>query len=235
VKLLGWIPARGGSRGVPGKNKRLLGGRPLIAHTIVAARDSGCLERIQVSSDDPEIMQLACAAGADAPWQRPAELATDCSPVIESLLYDLDRLEREQHYQPDAVMLLQPTSPFRSCATIRAAVSMFASAGGESVISVSPAREHPYWCKRILKDGTLFPFLAEADEATRRQDLPPAHCLNGVVYVASRDTIISKRSFYSEHSQALVIAGEQEALDIDTPYDWQVAEALWNSTVGARP
>jgi CMP-N,N'-diacetyllegionaminic acid synthase len=227
-KILGWIPARWHSKGLPGKNKRVLGDDPLIVHAIRTAHQAACLDRIMVSTDDPEIARLARAAQADVPWMRPAELAADDSPVIESVIYDLERLRVEHDYSPDAVMLLQATSPFRTPETIRAASTMFAEAGGESVVSVRPAREHPHWCQRIAEDGALEPFSPEAPQTLRRQALLPAYHLAGVVYVASLATILSRRSFYSPRTKALVISSEKEALDIDTPFDWRVAEALWD-------
>jgi len=227
-KLLGWIPARGNSKGVPGKNQRVLGGNPLIVHAIASAQQAACLDRLIVSTDDAEIEQLAAAAGAEVPWLRPADLATDHSPVIESVVYDLHRLKSERGYCPDGVMLLQVTSPFRSPETVRAAAEMFAQAAGESVISVSPAGEHPHWCKRLAEDGSIEPFLPDAPVPARRQELTPAYILNGVVYVASVATILSQRSFYSSRTHALVISSRKESLDIDTQFDWFIAEALWN-------
>jgi len=227
-KILGWIPARANSKGVPGKNKRILGSQPLIVHAIRTAQLAACLDRIVVSTDDPEIAGLALGAQAEVPWMRPAELATDHSPVTESAVYDLDRLRAEQDYRPDAMLLLQPTSPFRTSGTIRAAVEIFARSGGESVISVSAARQHPHWMKTISEDGRLDAFLPEATLAcARRQELSSAYCLNGVLYLASVENILSKRTFYSPRTRALVISNEKEALDIDTPFDWLVAEALW--------
>jgi CMP-N-acetylneuraminic acid synthetase len=228
MQLLGWIPARGNSKGVPGKNKRALGDNPLIVHAIVSAQQAACLDRLMVSTDDPEIARLATVARAEVPWMRPADLATDQSPVIESVLYDLHRLKAERGYCPDGVMLLQATSPFRSPETVRAAAEMFANGAGESVISVSPASEHPHWCKRLAQDGAIEPILPDAPVPTRRQELTPAYILNGAVYVASVETILSKRSFYSSRPHALVISSKKESLDIDTPFDWLIAEALWN-------
>jgi CMP-N,N'-diacetyllegionaminic acid synthase len=227
-KILGWIPARANSKGVPGKNQRTLGNKPLIVHAITSAQQAACLDRVMVSTDDPAIAQLAVAAGAEVPWMRPVELATDHSPVIESVMYDLRRLKAEGNYSPDGVMLLQATSPFRTTETIRAAGEIFANAAGESVISVSPAGEHPHWCKRLAEDGSIEPFFPDVTVATRRQDLTPAYILNGLVYVASVETIFSKHSFYSSRTRALVISSKRESLDIDTPFDWFVAEALWN-------
>ncbi len=182
-KILGWIPARANSKGVPGKNKRVLGNQPLILHAILTAHLAACLDRIVVSTDDREIARLALGARAEVPWMRPAELATDQSP--------------------------------------------FARSGGESVVSVSSSREHPHWSKRIAEDGSLEAFLPDVLIPARRQELTPVYCLNGVLFLASVETILSKRSFYSPRTRALVISSEKEALEIDTPFDWLVAEALW--------
>jgi CMP-N-acetylneuraminic acid synthetase len=227
-KILGWIPARQHSKGVPGKNKRVLGGQPLIVHAIRSAQRAACLDRIVVSTDDPEIAELAREAQADVPWLRPRELAADDSPVLESAIYDLERLQAERNYSPDAVMLLQATSPYRTAETIREARDMFVQAEGESVVSVIPAREHPHWCRRIAEDGSLEAFSPEVSGTLQRQALLPAYRLAGVVYVASVVTILSMRSFYSSRTKALIISSEKEALDIDTPFDWLVAEALWS-------
>ncbi len=224
---LGWIPARGGSKGVPGKNKRMLGDKPLVVHTIHTARASGCFDRIVVSTDDPEIAGLASQAGAEVPWLRPEELATDEASVMDSLRYDLDRLRAERDYSPDGVMLLQPTSPFRTVDTVRSAAGMLDAGQSESVVSVSPSREHPYWCKRITPDGMLESFLAAAPTSTRRQDLVPVYVVNGVIYAAPAVVIASQRSFLGARTRALLISNEAESLDIDTPFDWLVAEAAW--------
>ncbi len=233
MRLLGWIPARGSSKGIPAKNKRMLGNKPLIVHTIAAARAAGCFDRILVSTDDREIARLAIEAGVEVPWMRPPELAGDESEVIDALLHDLSALQTECRYRPEAVIGLQPTSPFRSAETIRSAAAMLAS--GPSVVSVSPVRDHPYWCRRVAEDGTLLPFLSDIDRAVRRQDLPPAYVLNGAIYAAPVDTIMSHRTFCMPDTRALIISDESESLDIDTELDWLVAEALWRQTLRGKP
>lgn len=224
-RVLGLVPARGGSKGVPRKNVRLLWGRPLLVHTLEAARGAGCLDRLVVSTDDQAIAQVAEGAGVPVPWLRSRELAEDRSNVVDAALEALDKLEGSEGYRPEAVCLLQPTSPFRTVQTIRRAVDLFASSGGESVVSVSPARDHPYWCKRVNADGTLSDFVAGADVPVSRQELPPVFRVNGAVYVATVDTLRSARSFHSRRTRALVI-DEREALDIDTPLDWEIASGL---------
>jgi len=224
--ILGLIPARGGSKGLPGKNIRPLGGSPLVAHTIHCALRSGCFDRVLVSTDDRAIAEVARQCGAEAPWLRPQELAADDSPVIEAVLHALEWLERDDEYVPEAVALLQPTSPFRSVQTIRRGVELF-RASGDSVVSVSVSPVHPYWCKRIDSAGFLGPFICGVEVPRSRQELPPAYVLNGVLYVARTSTLRRCRSFYGDRAHALVVS-DQEGLDIDTPMDWDIAEFFWN-------
>jgi CMP-N-acetylneuraminic acid synthetase len=226
VRILGLIPARAGSKGIPGKNLKLLGGRPLVAHSIEAARQADCLDRILVSTDAQEIADVARRHGAEVPWLRPADLATDTASIEDVVLHALRSLA-EEGYRPEAVMVLQPTSPFRSARTIRSAMELCERFAGDSVVSVSEAREHPFWCKRIALDGTLQPWEPSVSVPSRRQDLPPAYCLNGVVYLASADTLHTRRSLYSQHTRALVVP-EGESLDLDLPSDWEIAECLWH-------
>jgi len=221
------VPARGGSKGVPGKNIRPLGNKPLIAHTIETARASLCFDRLVASTDSETIAAVAQTYGAEVPWLRPPELATDNANILDAVLYTLDRLKSEENYVPDAVMLLQPTSPFRSVATIQAAVKLFQMAGPESVISVSPARDHPYLCKRIDERGVLQDFVSAENRPVNRQQLPHAYSLNGMIYLTAMETLLGKRSFYSDRPQALVVP-EEESVDIDTHRDWEMAECVWS-------
>jgi len=226
-KNLALIPARGGSKGLPGKNTKLLGGLPLIAHTLQAARESQCFDRLVVSTDSPSIAEVAIHHGADVPFLRPAALATDKASVVDVALHAIEFLSKE--YVADTLMLLQPTSPFRSAATIKTAFELFAQTG-RSVISVNRTRDHPYWCMRIEADGSLQRWLGNVEIPLTRQDLPPTYTLNGAIYLASIATLKVKGSFYSDPSQALVME-EREAIDIDTPLDWSIAECLFTLRV----
>ncbi|MBI5631843.1 MAG: acylneuraminate cytidylyltransferase family protein [Elusimicrobia bacterium] len=218
--ILGFIPARKGSKGLPGKNARLLGGMPLVAHTIRAGLTSKCLDRLLVSTDSPAIARIAKDHGAEAPWLRPAKLSTDRAAVVDAVLDALERLEKKG-YSPQAVLLLQPTSPLRLPRTIKKAVELFRKSGGESVLSVVPAQDHPQWCYKV-KDGVLSPFLPPRPPAPR-QALEPAYVLDGSIYLATVETLKSRRSFRSLKPKALLIAPE-ESLDIDTQEDWDEAK-----------
>jgi CMP-N-acetylneuraminic acid synthetase len=223
--ILALIPARGGSKGLPRKNVRPFGGRPLIAHTIDSALRSGCFDRVLVSTDDPTIADVARASGAEAPWLRPDTLATDAAPVIDTVMHALDRLEHDDGYAPEAVTLLQPTSPFRSVDTIRRGVDLYHTTG-DSVVSVHASPAHPYWCKRIDAAGYLSAFIDGVEVPAARQDLPPAYVLNGLLYIASASTLRRSASFYGARVRPLIV-DDREGLDIDTEADWALAECLW--------
>ena len=230
-KILGLIPARSGSKGIPGKNVRVLGDKPLIAHTIDAARAAECLDRVVVSTDAPFIAEIAKRHSAEVPWLRPAELATDTASILDVVLHSLEMFRSVEQYSPDAVMVLQPTSPFRSASTIRAAVEMYGRSSGESVVSVSVARDHPHWCKRVTPAGILQPWDPQAQVPNTRQELPPAYCVNGVLYLASVATLRTRRSLYGEQTRALIVP-EEESLDLDTLWDWRMAECFWSLSRG---
>lgn len=225
-RIVAVVPARGGSKRLPGKNTRLLGGVPLLAHTLRSAQTSGCFSRVLVSTDDETIAAVARSHGGDVPWLRSAENAGDTSGSVDVVLEALDRLAGEPGGVPDAVALLQPTSPFRSVDTIRRGVSLFESGAGESVVSVSPAADHPWWCRTVNAQGEMRPFFPGAVPGARSQDLPPVYVLNGVLYIASVATLRDRRSFESPRTRALVLDSPEEVLDIDTPFDWMVAEAV---------
>ena len=234
--LLGVVPARGGSKRLPRKNVRPLAGRPLVAWTVDAARASGVLDDVLVSTDDAEIAEAARAAGASVPWLRPAELATDTAASVDVLRHALAWHEAERG-PVEAVVLLQPTSPFRSAASIRGAVAAFrAQAGGEpqAVASVSRALQHPAWCFRI--DGeAMQPFLGWEPLRQHSQDLPPAYALNGAVYVVPAAALRRGAPLLGPGLRAFVMDDPREALDIDDADDWRAAESLAPQLAGERP
>jgi CMP-N,N'-diacetyllegionaminic acid synthase len=233
ARLLAVIPARGGSKRLPRKNVLPLGGRPLIAWTIAAARDSGVLDDILVSTDDAEIAGVAREAGALVPWLRPAELATDTATSVDVLRHALAWHE-SQHGAVAAVVLLQPTSPFRRAASIRDAVARFRERPGHAVVSVSPASQHPAWCFELSGD-TMQPFLGWDGLQRRSQDLQPAFVLNGAIYVVPAATLRSGAPLLGPGMRPFVMADPRETLDIDTADDWQAAQALAGSHSPIEP
>jgi CMP-N-acetylneuraminic acid synthetase len=223
--LLAVIPARGGSKRLPRKNVLPLGGRPLIGWTIAAALDSGVLGDVMVSTDDDEIAQAARSAGAEVPWLRPAELATDTATSAAVLAHALQWHESLGR-RCDGVVLLQPTSPFRTAQSIRGAVQAYLAmpaAERTAVVSVCPAPAHPAWCFG-LSNGELSPVLGWDAVLTRSQDLPAAYTLNGAVYVLPPAIVRDGGPLLRPGTRAYVMTDPRESLDIDTQDDWQAAE-----------
>jgi CMP-N,N'-diacetyllegionaminic acid synthase len=225
-ELIAFIPARSGSKRLPKKNVLKLGSQTLLERTINVARSSHVFDRIFVSTDSEEIAREAQSAGAEVPILRSSTLATDASPVIDAVAELLDWLEREEKYCPSAVMLLQPTSPFRTERTIKQAVELFAKHNKKSVISVSEAFTHPSLCRSVDANGKLREFSGIQMSTGRKQDLPNAFQLNGLIYLACTETIRESSSFYSDDTYALVIADEVEVIDIDTDYDFYIAQLI---------
>lgn len=224
MRILALIAARGGSKRVPGKNLRLLGARPLLAWSVDVAKDVPDICDILVSTDDAAIASAAQNAGALVPWLRPAELATDTASSADVCLHALDWYERENG-KVDGLLLLQPTSPFRSRATVLRGIELFRTGEHRPVVGVSTTPAHPFWCFRI-EAGTLRPFIDTANLELRSQDLPPAYVVNGVLYVITPDDLRKRHSFMGGDAQALVIADPREGIDIDSEWDWIIAQAV---------
>jgi CMP-N,N'-diacetyllegionaminic acid synthase len=223
MKLLAFIPARGGSKRVPGKNIRSLGGKPLIDWSIDVAKEASGICDILVSTDSEEIAGAARQAGALVPWLRPAILATDTASSVDVALHALDWYEAEKGLI-DGLLLLQPTSPFRSRETVQRGIDLFLCGGLRPVIGVSPAKSHPMWCFKI--DGSAMrPFVDGGGLHLRSQELPSAYAVNGAFYLISPNDLRQGLSFYSEPVTPLIMDGEQESIDIDTEWDWKMAES----------
>lgn len=218
------VPARGGSKGIPGKNVALVAGLPLIVHTLRSAAAARRIDRLIVSTDAEPIAQVARAAGAEVPFLRPAELARDDTPGCAPVIHALEWLEEQEGYRPDYVLLLQPTSPLRSGADIDAAIALAQSRNAERVVSVTAAATHPFWIKRVDADGALVPFCPD-EVPSRRQDLPPAYALNGAIYLARAATLRAGGSFSGSGTLAYVMPVER-SLDIDTPWDLKLADLI---------
>ena len=215
MRVLGLVPARGGSKSIPRKNLVELGGVPLIQWTIQAALGSN-LERVVVSTDDDEIAEISQNLGAEVPFKRPAELSSDQTLSIDVVLHALDVLEEDF----DAVMMLQPTSPFRTSIDIVSAIKIIDDAS--SVISVVPVEgTHPARMK-FVEDGVLIdPPFAETIENMPRQDLRPMYIRNGAIYL-TRIADLRHRTFKGALSRALIMPKER-SINIDTSFDLALA------------
>ena len=224
MRILALIPARGGSKRVPGKNIRLLGGKPLITWSIEAAQGIAEICDILVSTDNQEIANIAINAGALVPWLRPLELATDEASSIDVAIHALDWYE-STNGKVDGLMLLQPTSPFRTRNTIKNGMELFRSNPRMSVIAVSPVQDHPMWALKRL-GGYLIPYIDRHGLNNQSQDLDEALIVNGSIYITSPEKMRKEKSFFGEKPVPLIIDSLQELLDIDTEWDFRLCEIL---------
>ena len=217
--ILALIPARGGSKGIPGKNITPLGSKPLIAFTIESAIAADCFDDVVVSTDDRSIADIAILYGASVPFMRPPSLADDYAKTIDAEIHALRTLS-SMGKKYDILVLLQPTSPFRQSKHILGCIDLLIHQQANGVVSVSPTQENPLLFRRIGKDGQLEPLLAEKSNV-RRQDFQPYYKINGAIYVNWTKDI---RKNLSQNDNAYGYVMESEfSLDIDEPQDLIVA------------
>jgi CMP-N-acetylneuraminic acid synthetase len=233
TQVLGLIPARGGSKGIPRKNLVPLGGRPLIAYTCEAALGSRRLTRTIVSTDDADIAGAAERCGVAAPFLRPAHLAADDTPMLDVLQDALATLARDERYIPDAIVLLQPTSPFRGARHIDAAVDLLEATGADSVVSVVEVPHQFTPASLLSMDGDRVRPWSGSAGPLRRQDKPRLFARNGPAVVAVLRRVIEQGRLYGEDTRALVMRRD-ESIDIDDTFDLQVAELMLASRPAPR-
>jgi CMP-N,N'-diacetyllegionaminic acid synthase len=225
MRFVGLITARGGSKGLPGKNIASAAGRPLIEWTIRAAMSS-CLDRCIVSTDSAEIATVCKSAGAEVPFLRPESLAQDDTPHIDVILHAMEWLEAESGL-PEYIVLLQPTSPLRNAEDIDGAVQMTIERQADSVISVFPAPSHPYWMRRLDEDGRMSDFMQWPEKSgyLRRQVLPPAYAMNGAIYILRSESLREKRTYFTDRTYGYLMPAAR-SLDVDNKIDLQIADLL---------
>jgi len=219
-KILAVIPARGGSKGVPKKNIKPAGGKPLVAWMIEAAKKSGYIDRLILSSDDDEIIKAAQKYGCEVPFVRPAELAQDKSSASDVILHALNKIPGY-----DYVMLLQPTSPLTISADIDGCIELCISSNAKSVVSVTEPEKSPYWMFNMGIENKLSSLLGEKYLNKRRQDLPCVYMPTGAIYIAELEWFLKNKSFYSESTAGYEIPIERY-LDIDTEFDFKMFEMI---------
>jgi len=228
--ILGLITARGGSKGLPGKNVRLLGGKPLIAWSIEQGLQSKYLDQVIVSTDSDEIAELAGKCGAEVPFMRPKALATDEAKSIDVIIHALD-FYKEKGMEFDYLMLLEPTSPLREVEDIdRCIESLIGHADAESIVSVARIEGvHPDFTVIINRDGFIRKMDGSADFAIiRRQELTDLYFFEGTIYLSEVGVLFSKKSFYHDKTLAYVVP-RWKSLEIDELQDLICAEALLNA------
>jgi N-acylneuraminate cytidylyltransferase len=224
LKTLAIIPARGGSKRVPGKNTRSFLGVPLIGWTIRFARQLDQFDKIIVSTDSEEIANASRSEGIQVPRLRPAELATDVATSVDVVL-DVLATEQKSGRSYDLVALLQPTSPIREARRWHQAFEHIAS-GCEAVIGVKPVHVHPFHIFKLEDGSVLRPFGDSAGLRLRTQDLPPAVCVAGNMYLIRTSVLERHRSFFPPGTVGVLCDQPCELFDIDTEADWVTAEAL---------
>nr|WP_315145690.1 acylneuraminate cytidylyltransferase family protein [uncultured Flavobacterium sp.] len=226
MKILAIIPARGGSKGVPGKNIKLLGGKPLLAYTSEIALQSNYLTAIMVSTEDESIAVVAKNLGIIVPFVRPLALAQDDTPTIDVIIHALQWYEKQTIFF-DAVCLLQVTSPFRTLAFLDKAIEKFIASGCDSLVSVQkvPHEYNPHWAFEVNEDGNLKIATGEDHIISRRQELPMAYHRDGSIYITKTEALLAAHSLYGK-STAFIESDPEFYVNIDTMEDWEKAEKM---------
>ncbi len=221
--VLGIIPARGGSKGIPRKNIRSIAGMPLLLYTARAALAATSLSRILLSTDDQEIATVGRHAGLEVPFLRPSQLSQDSTPMVQVVLHAIEWTQ-SCGVGYEAICVLQPTSPLRSAATIDRCVALLWERDADSVISVRPVppEYNPHWVYFESPTGLLEPCISGA-EIPRRQELPPAYHPDGSVFVVKTEVIMREHSFRGKRTMG-AISPENEAADLDTEEQWRDLE-----------
>ena len=224
-KVLAVIPARGGSKGIPNKNIVPLLGKPLISWTIEAAQASRYIDRLILSSDDPQICAVAESAGCEVPFTRRKALATDEAKTIDVVFDALDQMPGF-----DLVMVLQPTSPLRAVSDIDNSLELLVEKGAHSGVSVTRVKDHPYLVYAMNSDARMEAVISvDPSTSLRRQDLPPAFTLNGAIYIADISWLAESRSFISPETVGYEMP-KPRSVDIDEEIDLKVAEQVLRSS-----
>ncbi|MCB1275283.1 acylneuraminate cytidylyltransferase family protein [Prosthecobacter sp.] len=232
-RIFGLIPARGGSKGIPGKNLRSLGGKPLLQWAFEAAKNSGVVERVLLSTDSEEIAALGRQLGIEVPFLRPPEFAQDDTPMIAVLKHLIEHL-RASGDVPDAIMLLQPTAPLRRAEHLKKAGELLVPEDVDSVVGVTEIPQHyaPHYAMKITPEGQLTHYLPDSAAIKRRQDVPKAYSRDGTVYLFRLSTLEKYNDIYGANCIPLLIPSD-ETLNLDTMEDWEHAERVFAKTTPA--
>jgi len=223
-KILAIIPARAGSKRIPNKNIRSFFGKPLIAHTILQAKESPIIDRVIVDTDSPKIAKIAKKYGVEAPYLRPKHLAGDKAQVIEAILHLLNRLRKEEGYKPTHVMILQTTSPFREQKDINACWNLMLRTRADSVLTVAQTHPRLYY---LDKKQNIVLANKRASKSSNTQAWPPAYLLNGCfVYIVKTPVLLKEKNVITKNTKA-VVCDRWRSVDLDTPEDWVMAEFLF--------
>ena len=226
MRILGIIPARGGSKGVPGKNIKLLNGKPLLQYTSEIALESQFLTAVILSSDDKQTITVAKSLGIQVPFLRPKELAQNITPTIDVIIHALQWYENQAIFF-DAVCLLQVTSPFRTVAFLDKAIEKFIASGCDSLVSVQkvPHEYNPHWTFEVNPEGNLKIATGEDQIISRRQELPETYHRDGSIYIMKTEILLQHYSLYGK-SISFIESPPEFYVNIDTLADWEKAEQM---------
>ncbi len=232
-RVLAYIPARSGSKGIKDKNIIDLCGKPLIAYTIEAARQSKYIDRLIVSTDSAEYASVARKYGAEVPFLRPVELATDTSPEMHTTLHLMEWLEKEGLAAFDIIIRLQGTSPLRTAKDIDGALTLFFHKNADTIIGVCEARTTPLAMNTLPADHSMHDFIPEWIKNKNRQELPTYYQLNGAIFIANWKFIREQKSWFSGKSYAYIMPQER-SVDIDNPLDLEFAKFLLENKLKSK-
>jgi len=222
-KVLGIIPARGGSKTILRKNLKIMAGKPLIAWTIEEAQKSQYIDRLILSSEDVEIIAVAKEWGCEVPFTRPVELAQDDTPGIEPVIHAINNIGEKYDY----ITLLQPTSPLRTASDIDDCIHYCCQEEAPVCISVCSVDKNPYWMHTLNDKQRLCPLMPGEKTFERRQDLPPVYAENGAIYVAETDYLLKAKEFITEDTLAYIMPADR-SWDIDNEIDFFICALLKN-------
>ena len=222
--MLAIIPARGGSKGLPGKNIKLLNGKPLIAYTIEAALASEKISKVIISTDDEEIAAVCRNYDVEIPFMRPKELAGDDTLIVDTYLYTLERINREQGTAFDTLVALLPTCPLRTGEDIDRAIEIFETKKADSVISFYEAPHPVQWYRYLDEQGVLRAVMPEGDRLANRQQEQKSYLPNGAIYIFKK-ALLEQNIYYNDHTYPYLMPAER-SIDIDNQFDFDMAECL---------
>jgi CMP-N-acetylneuraminic acid synthetase len=231
MEILGIITARGGSKGIPKKNLRKISGVPLIEYTIKAARKSTKIKKLIVSTDNQEIIKHSQKLGVEVPFKRPAKYSKDNSLSIDVISHALQFLKKRENYQPDIVVLLQPTSPLRDPLNIDKSVNLLKKSKSSSVVGVFPMKQYPQKAFLLDKNNFLIPYAKNQNKYSQRQNIPSFFYPSGSLYTFWTKTLLTSGNIYGKKIKPLMVSKE-ESIDVDEPFDLFLVEMIlkhWNS------
>lgn len=225
-EILAIIPARGGSKRIPGKNYKPFAGKPLIAHAILQAKTNPLIDRIIIDTDSPKIAAIAKKHGAEAPYLRPKHLSGNKAQIVDSIIYLLNRLKKDESYLPTHIIILQTTSPLREQRDIKACWDLMRRSDATTVLTVAPTHPRLYY---LNDKQNIILANKKTNKSSNMQQWPPAYLLNGCfVYIVKTQALLKEKAIFTKNTKA-VVCDKWRSVDLDTPEEWVLAEFLYKN------